>query len=300
MHKLMYDVNEDKETHEITFVKKDSLDRLLKLIVVDEASMVSKEMQDDLESYGKRVLYVGDHGQLPPVGDSHNNLMLRPDIKLEKIHRQAEGDPIIFLAKMVRLGAKLPYKTWGDSVCKIPKSSVTPTMLLNVDQVLCGKNDTRRKMIEVIRRLKGFPEGNDPQVNDRIICLRNNQQKGFVNGLTGVINSLQDFDKEYCDEKDWWRYPPGTPAMNFKDEMENYFYNVPFDFAVFNGMKPDFKNRFIESFDFADCLTVHKSQGSQYISGMVFEEYLGDSKFHAKWMYTAITRMVKGLIIVGK
>ena len=56
------------------------------LIVVDEASMVTKDIWNDLLSYGVPVLAVGDHGQLPI--ESSFNLMERPVLKLEEIFRQ--------------------------------------------------------------------------------------------------------------------------------------------------------------------------------------------------------------------
>ena len=36
--------------------------------VIDEASMVSKEIHQDLVSFGLPIIYVGDHGQLEPIG----------------------------------------------------------------------------------------------------------------------------------------------------------------------------------------------------------------------------------------
>jgi ATP-dependent exoDNAse (exonuclease V) alpha subunit len=304
MHKLMYDVQEDEITKELIFTRKDRLESNYKLIVVDEASMVSKELQADLESYDVPVLYVGDHGQLPPVGDGFSNLMQTADIKLEKIHRQAEGNPIIHLSKMVRLGAKMPNKLYGPGVIKMAVRDVTPLMLTSTDQILCGKNATRKKLNARLRELlfkgqENFEEG-EVLPEDKVICLRNNWNKGFINGMTGRILELYLFDKDDAGVKqeDWWRFPPGTPAMTFQAETGEVFRNVPFDKEVFKGLIPDFKNRFIEAFDFAYAITVHKSQGSQYMTPIVFEEYLGDRAFHAKWLYTAITRAAVGLVWV--
>lgn len=299
MHKLMYDVSEDPLTHDPVFTRKDRLDKKLRLIVVDEASMVSKEMQKDIESYEIKILYVGDHGQLPPVGDEVNNLMTKADETLEKIHRQAEGNPIIFMAKLARLGAKLPYKQYGDSCIKISPRELTVSMLTATDQILCGKNATRTKLNNRMRSILGFTR---PQVQpkDKIICLRNNWLKGFINGMTGTVAETYEFDKEaYATEEDWWRYPCGTMAMSFQSELGENHHNVPYDEGVFVGQKPDFKNRYLEAFDFAYAITVHKSQGSQYLYPIVMEEYLGNSQFHAKWLYTAITRAANGIIIVG-
>jgi ATP-dependent exoDNAse (exonuclease V) alpha subunit len=304
MHKLIYDYSEDEITKEPVFTRKERLDINCKLIVVDEASMVSKELQTDLESYEIPILYVGDHGQLPPVGDGFSNLMQTADIKLEKIHRQAEGNPIIHLSKMVRLGAKMPNKVYGPGVIKMSVRDVTSLMMTSVDQILCGKNDTRKKLNTRIRQIlfskrEGFEEG-ELLYDDKVICLRNNWNKGFINGMIGIVLRVHQFDKEDANVKqeDWWRYPPDTLAMTFQSETGEVFRNVPFDKEVFKGLVPDFKNRFIEAFDFAYAITVHKSQGSQYMTPMVFEEYLGDRSFHAKWLYTAITRAAVGLVWV--
>jgi exodeoxyribonuclease-5 len=303
MHKLMYEVTEDEETKEPIFTRLSRLDPIIKLIIVDEASMVSKELQTDLEYFKVPVLYVGDHGQLPPVGDGFSNLMQTPDIKLEKIHRQAEGNPIIFLSKMVRLGAKLPNKQYGEGVIKMSLKDVTPTMLMSTDQILCGKNVTRKRLNNRIRELMPSTKGNigSPMAGDKVIFLRNNWTKGYINGMQALVMSEQLFDREGhgVKEEDWWRYPSGTRAMTLSSEMQDIFTNVPYDFKVFKGEAPDFKNRWIEALDFAYAITVHKSQGSQYYCPMVIEEYLGDSKFHAKWLYTAITRAAQGLVWVS-
>src|SRR5271170_373695 len=69
------------------------------LVVVDEASMVTEKIWADLTSHGVPILAVGDHGQLPPIR-SDFDLMRKPDIRLEKILRQAADNPIIKMATM--------------------------------------------------------------------------------------------------------------------------------------------------------------------------------------------------------
>lgn len=305
IHKLIYKVEEDKKTGEIFFTKADKIPNTIKLIVVDEASMVSDDIQKDLESFNVPIIYIGDHGQLPPV-QGISKLMMNPDIKLEKIHRQAEGNPIIWLAKLARLGAKIPYKQFAPGVVKMSMKEVTPNLLTTVEQVLCGKNITRNRLNQRIRACigKATPK---VTVGDRVICLRNNWQKGYINGMTGVVTSIQLFDRSGIEEKDEWRYHVDQPAMHLKpdyamDEFEGgELHNIPFDMGVFTQqVPPDMKNRCIEPFDYAYAITVHKAQGSQYINGMVIEEYLGDATIHKKWLYTAITRFAHGLVLVGK
>ena len=108
IHRLLYRPVIHDKTEELKrgWVKRDELDRKYKLIIVDEASMVSDDLLRDLQFHGAPILAVGDHGQLPPVMAS-GDLMQKPMLRLEKIHRQAEGSPIIRLAHWVRGGRRI-------------------------------------------------------------------------------------------------------------------------------------------------------------------------------------------------
>ena len=56
-----------------------------------------------------------------------------------------------------------------------------------------------------------------------------------------------------------------------------------------------------DRFDFGYALTVHKSQGSQAERVLLFEEpsaYWEDELWN-RWLYTAVTRAVKELYIIG-
>ena len=80
LHSLMY-YSETGKGDVLKWRKRDLLK--VDIIIVDEASMVSEDIWNDLLSFGKPVLAVGDHGQLPPIGNNFN-LMLDPEIKLDK------------------------------------------------------------------------------------------------------------------------------------------------------------------------------------------------------------------------
>src|SRR5262249_13888327 len=64
------------------------------VIIVDEASMINDELYDHLMTFRLPVLFVGDPGQLEPIG-SKFNLMCNPHITLNEIHRQARENPIL-------------------------------------------------------------------------------------------------------------------------------------------------------------------------------------------------------------
>src|SRR5262249_22618919 len=53
---------------EIVWELKDAAEVPCDGFLVDEASMVSQSLHDDLLSFRRPCVFVGDHGQLPPVG----------------------------------------------------------------------------------------------------------------------------------------------------------------------------------------------------------------------------------------
>ena len=53
-----------------------------------------------------------------------------------------------------------------------------------------------------------------------------------------------------------------------------------------------------DDFDFGYALTVHKAQGSQWDSVMLFDESFAFRDMRSRWLYTAITRAANILTIV--
>ena len=123
VHSLMYTPVLDDNGDVIDWKRKRKIDA--DLIVVDEASMIPKEIYEDLQSYGIPVLYVGDHYQRYPVSKYDFNLMDNAFIKLETPHRFAEGSPIIQLATKIRNGETLKYGEHGVGVSKRRMKDVT-------------------------------------------------------------------------------------------------------------------------------------------------------------------------------
>ena len=72
----------------VYFTLRDRMPEEVDGFIVDEASMVSQSIYQDLVSFGLPCLFVGDHGQLEPVKCDFN-LMARPDYTLEEIHRNS-------------------------------------------------------------------------------------------------------------------------------------------------------------------------------------------------------------------
>ena len=103
IHSLIYTPRKNKDTGESEFVlSEDSEAANADLIILDECSMVGDEMARDLRSFGKKILVIGDPGQLPPVKGQGAFTNRTPDTFLTEIHRQAADSPILHLATLAR------------------------------------------------------------------------------------------------------------------------------------------------------------------------------------------------------
>ncbi|MBU0578607.1 AAA family ATPase, partial [Patescibacteria group bacterium] len=202
IHSLIYAPLINDRSDIIGWNKKEKLE--VKLIIVDEASMVNYDIWQDLLSFNIPVLAIGDHGQLPPI-EGKFNLMENPNIKLEKIHRQAANNPIIKLSIQARKTGHIPVGKFGPHIEKLDQSSmdtqekVQELLKGHSDQtmILTGYNSTRVKINNFIRGHKFFEASLEPMVGDRVICLRNNHAKHIYNGMLGEITYLESVNENY-------------------------------------------------------------------------------------------------------
>lgn len=300
IHSLIYrprgeETVEDEETGKKEVLPMFSLNRQSSvsqaaLIIIDECSMVDEELGRDLLSFGTPVLVLGDPGQLPPVSGGGFFTEHEPDILLEEIHRQALDNPIVELARQVRMGNSVMIGDYGETVRVISKRDVTAGLVLGADQVLVGTNRTRRRYNERLRELKDF-EGPLPAAGDKLVCLRNDPQKGLLNGSLWQVTSAARTVK---------------PSMNLliraeDDGIERYSAKVKLLKAAFEEPEREIPwqlRRRHDDFDYGYALTVHKAQGSQWDEVVLFDESYAFREHRDRWLYTAITRAAERLTIV--
>lgn len=291
IHSAIYRPVEDKKTGEVEFVLNyDSMVATADLIIIDEVSMVNAEIGEDLLSFGRKVLVIGDPFQLPPVKGEGFFTSGNPDIMLTEIHRQARDNPIIRLSIDIREHRSLFNQNYDQ--CKVFNRSAVDNpefdnVLKMVDQVLCGMNRTRTSLNGRIRLAKGIANPLDltePKIGDKLICLRNNNKKGLLNGGLWEATSVElaTMNGEY--------------AINMKslDELgDNVDFNarVPKEFFSGGEDKLDWRYRKnIDEFTFGDALTVHKSQGSQWNNILIVDESRVFREHSDRHLYTAVTR----------
>lgn len=267
------------------------------LIVIDECSMVGEEVADDILSFGKPVLVLGDPAQLPPVDGGGYFTEHEPDVMLSEIHRQAEGNPIIHLATKVRQKERLEEGEYGDSVvCQ--RTEIRSNTLSNYDQVLVGRNATRTAKNRIMRNNEGY-ESLLPVEGERLICTKNDSKKGIFNGGIFTVHRQKTLTDSMGRNLVKLRLKGEDLAnRSFVDVYvhENVFRMDPKDFAEWR--KSNWRALLsTQFFDFGYALTVHKSQGSQWDNVLLYDESRIFGEDWHRWAYTGITRAAERITI---
>ncbi len=239
VHSLIYTLDEDDfdvdENGEIIrpdrprFVRREKIDEKIKLIVVDEASMVDETLLNDVLAFGVKCLFCGDKAQLPPVR-GENIVMAHVDYSLTEIVRQAADNPILAVAQAAREGKYLPYGNYGGKVLIVPRAEFTgekrAKVLLAADQVICGRNTTRNALNEEIRAYKEH-EGTLPEEGEKLVCTLNDWEKPLDRGnkfflVNGVIGFAKNVRRE----------GKGLASMDFFPDFLSGSVRVPFEAAI--------------------------------------------------------------------
>lgn len=278
------------------------------LIIIDEASMVSKSIWKDLLSFQIPIIAVGDHGQLPPIGDNFS-LMKDPDFTLKEIHRQALNSPIIKLSKFIREEGYIPEQIFSPEVFKINWNNKACKKTWNgIDFrddgliILCGFNTTRANLNDRIRTKLGFKK-RLPYPNEKIVCLKNNHQADIMNGQIGTTI---------------WVMPETDGLYRITVQIDGEMYEVLVADKCFGEVQYTLFDKYgrknaldkyageqgygcASFFDYGYVISVHKSQGAEWNRVILIEQRTNhwDDEYYARWLYTAVTRAREKLMIIN-
>ena len=255
-----------------------------KMLVCDESSMVNDRLYDDLVARGLPILWVGDHGQLQPVGGDPG-IMHDPDIRLETIRRTALDNPILSLAHHVREGGEIDREFADGDRLKIGGIASNHRVIdyaaaNNIDQIIVGTNALRHQLNRIARQARCYRE--DLVEGDRIICTFNSRQMGVWNGMIfRVAKIIEEAEAFYLcsletETVDGWRTKP-KPVKVQRISLGNPDYR-----------SADRIDKCCE-FDYGYAITCHKSQGSEWGRVMVVDRHVSQFDMD-RWRYTAITR----------
>lgn len=280
IHGALYQLVGDDEDDQPTFaLNMDSDLKRVDLTIVDEYSMLSEELINDIERLSNKVLYLGDPFQLPPVSGEHS---LEPDFFLEEVHRQALDSNILRYANDVREGKALEFCEHEDFMYA-QKRDVDPHEYEDADQIIVGYNKTRISWNQRFREKRGFGEFELPQKGDKLICTKNNHERGLFNGMIGEAKS---------------------------NARQVSFEEIKLDFGSHRGIaawdgnfrgrvQPVGKMKMLDRFDYAYAITCHKSQGSEFDNVLIYDQPIGrDAIEKRRWLYTALTRAKKKVMLV--
>ncbi len=320
IHKLIYrpeytaDKYGNKKISGWKPIHKDDL--YVDLIIIDEASMVTKKIWEDITKYEIPIISIGDHGQLPPIGDNFS-LMSSPDLLLTEIHRQALDHPIIKLSQHIRHYGYIPRGVLdpeNKTVFKLSwsKDPLCEKLFRNIEFdnndenviCLCGMNRTRVGINNMIRNQIGNTR-NEPYPNEKVICLKNNYDDRIFNGQIGTITWMTPhFHDEVYNMTIDFSYEDGpldclvSKACFGKESYDGAYELVSRKNISHIVRKSQFNS--VNLFDFGYCISVHKSQGSEWDKVVLFEERTRhwDDEFYKRWLYTAVTRAREKLFVI--
>lgn len=267
------------------------------IVVVDESSMLGQREYLRLREVCRRLVFVGDTFQLPPVQSPSVIPSEAQDFDafLDEVHRAALESPITRLSMDIRSGNFKGWKYWSQNGIEYSVKTTLGT-LRSVDQVITGSNAERKRLNRAMR----LPErGYEPHVGDKVIVKDNiygrNKSLRLVNGDIGRISSLQmSFGGISIEGIPGHLYPE---HLRFTDELLADCYGV--EASLPREMKGAYRNHRI---DYAYAITCHASQGSEWPSVLVYDDHMraSDKESRLRWLYTAVTRAKEKLIFVEK
>jgi exodeoxyribonuclease V len=284
-------------------------------IICDEASMIDKRMFLDMLSQDIPLVFVGDHGQLPPVSidpyDPAFSLMKEPQILLEKVYRNA-GDIARFAAHIRAGGLPHQFQVNDGSVVI---GNVSEIGLNAQSQVMAWTN---AKVFEINRAFRSaLRMTGDICEWDRIV-FEYSTEKGalkILKGMTGTVRHITDHGNEFGNPKvlidvdidddkteeielridiNFLTKPKATPQPRWiKQTYGNGSYDINDDDAGYGEFIAFGKKRnpaFAIPVRHAYAMTVHKSQGSEWPSVVVLQDMPTGFKDFRAWGYTAASR----------
>ncbi len=316
IHRLL-EAGIDPQTGRMVFARDESNPLKADVVIVDEMSMVDVVLLHDLLRaipMGKRLIFVGDPDQLPPVGPGFPfGDCLRsgaiPTVQLTEIFRQAQQSLIVMNAHRVNRGQMpdlrdkskdfffLPCRSEDEvrrTVAGLCAKRLPENMGIPSDQIQVlsptrkggvGTGALNQILQEALN--PGMPTKKERQLGeisfregDRVMQIRNNYdimwKKTDGSGVgTGIFNG--DIGR--------------ISKIDFQAQMLTVVFDdreVDYDFTQLGELEP------------AYAVTVHKSQGSEY-RAVILSAWGGSPYLLSRSvLYTAITRARELLIIVGR
>jgi exodeoxyribonuclease V alpha subunit len=277
----------------------------VKFVIVDEVSMIDNSLLFHLFEglpNNIKMIFVGDHNQLPSVGpgeilkDLINSLEV-PVIELNDLYRQKENSYIITLAHNIKNGIiPTDYETKRsdynfiearkgdikDYIVKLCEKALSKGYSHSEIQVLIpmykginGIDNINNTLQDIFNpyneKSLTFTHNNVTyRIGDKVLQIKNNNDLNISNGDIGIIENIIYSDDEY------------TILINFNDEIFEY-------------TKKDF-----DDIRLGYAISIHKAQGSEFDIVIMPMDLAYNRMLYRKLIYTGVTRAKTSLMIVGE
>ncbi len=273
------------------------------LVIIDETSMIDTILFDSLLKGLKRnikIVFVGDEYQLPSVspGLVLNDLIESnkfKHVRLNNIYRQSNNSYIPLLAQEIKNKELSEYLDKKDDynfiecntrdikriVLDIAKKSLDKGLNDNNIQILAPMYKGEIGIDNLNINLQNIFNPHDDnlnevvigtityRVNDKVLNLVNDVDKGIYNGDIGYIYDID---------------------INSKSD----FIRINFDNNIVS-----FKRDELASIKHAYAISIHKAQGSEFDHVIIPISKTYSKMLYNKLIYTGISRAKKSLIIIG-
>ena len=298
----------------------------VKLVIVDEASMVTKADFKALLRYA-RVLYTGDPDQLPPVVEDAQvepdsvsaDVLEKPHAKLAVVHRQQAGSSIRVVAEQARQGRFPDFGPSADSrVLHLSEEyghlgvEQVRAIVDATDVILTQRNSMRILINEYVRRRRGFmrsPVDHVPKAGEILVCSENYQHPvrkyRVANGERVVITKVLGNVLKRAEEDGVLYFAViGHPEGREQDVAEWHISSQMLAGDQIRGSVVTTSHvsgprSGVMRADWGYALTVHKAQGSEWSRVVVVDDFNPDHKIpQDRWHYVAYSRAIDQLIIL--
>ncbi len=315
IHRLL-EAGIDPQTGKMVFAKDASNPIKADVVIVDEMSMVDVLLLADLLRAvppGKRLIFVGDPDQLPPVGpgfpfgDCLRSQML-PTVSLTEIFRQAQESLIVTNAHLVNAGQMPELKSRSGDFFFLPcknEEEVHSTIAGLCATRLPGKMGIPADQIQVL----------SPNRKGGVGTIMLNRNLQFALNPTGAGKKERQYGETVFREGDRvmqirnnydivWKKLDGSAVGTgiFNGDIGTILridHPSQTVTVVFDDREADYDFTQLGELETAYAVTVHKSQGSEY-RAVILSAWSGSPYLLTRSvLYTAITRAKELLIVVG-
>ena len=272
----------------------------IKLIIIDEASFISTDIENLITSYGVPVLEIGDPYQLPPVTGKQCFRLGNLNYYIQGVVRQKEDSLIYRLSRQILNGEAVDTSQYhGEVQFLYAQEDMEETFsrfapfFQHADLIVTATNKQRQAITDCYREKILKAKSPYPMKGEKMICRRNDWQLTIgpyplTNGTIGTC--LHHVARSDVDSK------MHTYTMDFRPDFieKEYFDGLECDSDFLrepfgqDKVKPYYTPGL--KFEYAHAISVHLCQGCTADSVIYVDSFNRNEEYHMRQRYTAITR----------